>query len=151
MRRDGFTLIELVVVMVVIGILAVTAIPRMMGRNDVAPTAFRDTTLTLLRYAQKSAIAQRRDVCVTFAAASTTLTMASAHGDGSGCTPILRGADGVLPATATAQAGSGTGFPVPPAGFRFRARGDTNLGANLVINITGAPAITVEQTTGYVR
>jgi len=74
-RRDegGFTLIELIMVIVMLGILAVFAAPRMFNSEDFYARGFHDETLALLRYAQKTAIAQRRTVCVDFSASSITL------------------------------------------------------------------------------
>ncbi|CAK6715203.1 18.1 kDa type 4 prepilin, structural subunit of mannose-sens (fragment) [Vibrio harveyi] len=46
MRNKGFTLIEMVVAIVLLGILAVTAAPRFLNLQDDA----RDATLTHLRY-----------------------------------------------------------------------------------------------------
>lgn len=65
-RQRGFTLIELIMVMVMLGVLAVFAAPRIFNSDDFYARGFHDETLALLRYAQKTAIAQRRTVCVTF-------------------------------------------------------------------------------------
>ena len=72
----GFTLIELITVLILVGILAVTALPRMFDRNTFESRGFFDETKSILRYAQKSAIAQRRDVCVTFAGTGAALRIA---------------------------------------------------------------------------
>ena len=64
--QRGFTLIELVMVLVLAGVLAVFAAPRLFSTGDFNARGFQDETLSLLRYAQKAAIAQRRTVCVTF-------------------------------------------------------------------------------------
>ena len=80
-RQRGFTLIELIMVIIMLGVLAVFAAPRMFDSSDFYARGFHDETLALLRYAQKAAIAQRRTVCVTFsttAPASATLSIASA-------------------------------------------------------------------------
>jgi MSHA pilin protein MshC len=142
-------MIELVVVMVIIGVLAAVAAPRLFGGADFNPVGFRDGVAALLRFGQKAAIAQRRNVCVAFAANSVTLTTAATPGNGVACTVPLVGPDGRSPASVTA-AGNVT-FAAVPAGFTFRALGDTSLAALLTITVNGATfPVNVAPTTGYV-
>ena len=77
-RGRGFTLVELIAVMVVVGILAVAALPRFFDRNVFEARGFLDETRALLRYAQKTAVSQRRTVCVAFAAGGEILAHARA-------------------------------------------------------------------------
>src|SRR5450759_4081551 len=76
-HQRGFTLIELIMVMVMLGVLAVFAAPRIFNSGDFYARGFHDETLALLRYAQKSAIAQRRTVCVAFTTTSACLLYTS--------------------------------------------------------------------------
>src|ERR1035437_7525698 len=71
---SGFTMIELVMVMVIIGILAVVAIARM-DTSGYRALEFHDKTVAALRYAQKTATSHRRLVCVAFTASTVTLTI----------------------------------------------------------------------------
>lgn len=53
----GFTLVELVMVIVLLGIISATALPRFFSRNDFDERVFFDDTLNAARYAQKLSIA----------------------------------------------------------------------------------------------
>ncbi len=63
----GFTLVEIITVIVILGILAAVVAPRFFERKVFDSLGFYDQVKSTVRYAQKSAIAQRRFVCVTFA------------------------------------------------------------------------------------
>lgn len=60
----GFTLVELIMVMVLIGIISAVTLPRFFDRRAYDARGFLDQSLSMIRYAQKLAIAQRRDVYV---------------------------------------------------------------------------------------
>lgn len=78
LRQRGFTLIELITIVAILAILAVVALPRLDNTNH-RTREFRDTVVSALRYAQKSAVSHRRQVCVNFTAGSVTLSMATAN------------------------------------------------------------------------
>lgn len=144
-RLAGFTLVELVVTMILLGILAAVAIPRFFDRATYDARAFLDETRAALRYAQKAAIAQRRTVCVDATAASLTLRIRSSEGAGA-CDLDLAGPTGVSPHTVTAPTGSGyASF----ASFSFSAEGRPSAPASFTI--AGFAPILVEAETGYVR
>jgi MSHA pilin protein MshC len=63
-RRRGFTMVELVVVMVLVGILGAVGAARFFDRTGFDADAFTEQTRGMLRYAQKVAIAQNRPVFV---------------------------------------------------------------------------------------
>ncbi|MDY6982271.1 MAG: prepilin-type N-terminal cleavage/methylation domain-containing protein [Pseudomonadota bacterium] len=70
--RRGFTLVELVVVIVVLGVLAVTVISRMLGSDSFDAAAARDQIVSLVRASQQKALG-RRDVSLTLQPAGDAL------------------------------------------------------------------------------
>lgn len=150
-RNRGFTLIELVMVLVVLGVLAIVLVPRL-GSRDFDARGFHDETLAMLRYAQKTAIAQRRTVCVTLGPASVTLTIVGSAG-GTACPGnAMVGPRGETPAQANGR--SGVSYVVQPGDFYFDALGQPSAARSMEVTANGTPmgrTITVEAGTGYVH
>jgi MSHA pilin protein MshC len=73
-QRQGFTLIELVIVLVLIGILSVAVVPRLFDVHIFSSRFFYDDVLTSIRYAQKFAVATGCHVEVNVTATALTLT-----------------------------------------------------------------------------
>ncbi|OGS93489.1 MAG: hypothetical protein A2061_07985 [Gallionellales bacterium GWA2_59_43] len=69
-NQRGFTLIELIMVMVIVGILAVFAAPKFFEANVFQSRGAADQVKAALRYAQKIAIAQRTTVSVVISSAA---------------------------------------------------------------------------------
>src|SRR6185436_6237639 len=149
------------VVISVVGILAAITVPRFVARDGFASRGFFDEATEAVRYAQKIAVAWRRDVyvCVTASPARVRVSLVS---DCS--TPLTHPATGNA---LVAQAPSGIGLPTQT--FRFTAPSGTQAGgqpftftpgpvaaAEITINISGLPGdparrIVVERETGYVH
>jgi MSHA pilin protein MshC len=141
----GFTMVELILVMVIAGILAAVAIPRLVGKNSFDTRGFTDQLASTVRFAQKLAIAQRTPVFVQFTATKATLCYDA------GCASFAPGPGGEKPYTVTAPSGV---VITPPAVLQFDASGGTStLAAQLDIQVNGAGAyhVLVERETGYVH
>ncbi|MBY0241138.1 MAG: prepilin-type N-terminal cleavage/methylation domain-containing protein [Burkholderiaceae bacterium] len=69
----GFTLVELITVMVVVGVLGAVAAPRFFDRKAFDAVAFSNQVASILRYGQKTAIAQNRSVYVRLNGSSVAL------------------------------------------------------------------------------
>jgi len=67
-RSHGFTLVELVIVISLMGILGAIAASRMLTSQGFASRGFFDEAQAVVRYAQKTAIAWRRTIVVCVAA-----------------------------------------------------------------------------------
>ena len=152
----GFTLVELIIVIVLLGVLAVVAAPRIFNSGDFNARGFKDQSLSLLRFAQKVAIAQRRTVCVTFTASTATLQIASAAA-ATICDTPLAGPTGESPARVTAK--SGVAYATLPAALQFDGLGQpyssvpvAALTVATSISVTGmGTPIIIEPYTGYVH
>lgn len=152
-EQFGFTLIELIMVLVLLGILAAYAAPRIFNRSDFDARGMEDMTMSYLRYAQKTAIAQRRTVCLSITGSGISLTLAATAATAS-CATALNGPDGKA-----ALAVSGISYATrPAANFSFdglgqpvNATGTALTSAQTFTVAGGSRTITVEAATGYVH
>jgi MSHA pilin protein MshC len=150
-RHAGFTTVELVVTIVLIGVLAAIALPQLTGTSAYDQLGFTDRTLAILQYAQKSAISRRRQVCVTFTATSATLRFSSAFTPAV-CDTDLTGPGGeLIPGGFTIAASGQVKYAPTPANFTFNPLGQASVGQAITFNGVNVRAITVESDTGYVH
>jgi MSHA pilin protein MshC len=70
--ETGFTMVELIVIMIIVSIMAVTVLPRMSFLGGFDAIGYADQIEAYLRYAQKSALAQRRNVRVVVSSDPST-------------------------------------------------------------------------------
>lgn len=145
-RPWGFSLIELVVVIVIAAILAALAIPRFTD-SETNATWFFEQVKASVRYAQRQAVAQRRCVFVSVSAARVELFYDN-NGNcvisGTALTQLTTGGDYAL----DAPNGVAITPPVPPA-FSFNGLGRPSPSAGVAFTV-GGQTITVEAETGYV-
>ncbi len=131
--------------MVIAGILAAVAVPRLVGHNSFDSRGFADQLAATARFAQKLAIAQRRDVFVQLTSNNAKLCYDAA------CAGLAPGPGGETPYTVTAP--NSVAIASPVAALGFDAGGRPNIAAQLDIQVNGAGAyhVWVEQETGYVH
>ena len=154
----GFTLVELVMVLIILGILAVFVLPRIQLTQGFDQVGFHNAVRATLEYARKSAVAQRRNVRVTLDADGLTLTIDNAGPEAAGAGTFPR-------ALALPVEDSHCAPPIPvnrlcrPAGAGYALGGPATLdfsplgraSAGVVYTVTGQPDITVTAETGHVR
>ena len=162
---SGFTITELVVIIVVIGVIAAVAAPRFIGQGGFDARAFHDQSQAVVRHAQKVAIAQRRDVYVDITANRIGVCYDAACS--SRVPPPLSYLQSTTPggaANPTAVncandanwlcAGAPAGVTLSPAAnFNFNGLGRPSLGGALTVTVSGelVRTFTVEHETGYVH
>lgn len=145
-RQDGFTLVELVTTMIVLGILAVAIVPRMDTLSGWNAIGFRDQVKATLEFARKAAVAQRRSVQVSFTTNSVSIAATNDIPENSPTTYprtlVLPGRD-----TGTIAAPSGVSVSSTVSPLVFDPLGRS---AGATITVGGAGTITVVAETGYV-
>lgn len=158
--QGGYTLAELVIVLVLTGILAAVAVPRMFDMQQFSARGTRDFVGSALRHAQKAAVAMRRNVCVSLAATQLSITYASAAGVDQAC---AAGNTLVSPGNGLPYADASNALPTQapvatPASVIFDAQGrplsapSVPLSSALSISVTGhATPLVIEPGTGLVH
>jgi MSHA pilin protein MshC len=156
----GFTTIELVVVMIVASILAVTALPQFTTAIGMRDQAWHDEAVSALRQARAIAVSHRRVVCLSVSANSVTLSIATSNPAAS-CNASLSGPDGSSTYAASANTSASTTVTQggasysAPLYFQPDGRVSTDLAGSTTgqwsITMTGASTIVVDGVTGYAR
>lgn len=155
MKIRGFSLIELLTVMILLAIMSFVAIPHFNDRKPFDTRGFYDESVAMLQYAQRMALAKRRTVCVALTATTITLTVHSVAGSVAACdnaTP-LTGPLGENPFVRTAPSGVTLATTPATSSFRFDALGRPNFAAQLDVQVVGDTTydIFIEPETGYVH
>jgi len=147
--RRGFTLPELVMTIVLVGILVAVTAPRFVSWKGFASRGSYDEAQAVVRFAQKTAVAWRRPIYVCVSATEISATL------NSDCTtaPVKHPITG-LDLKSTATAGVTLSSSAGPS-FSFDGLGRPNAPVTITLTSTIAddPArqIVVESETGHVH
>jgi len=146
----GFTLLELLVVLLIGGILSFYAMGQIANVGEVNAQGFADQLASELRFAQKAAVAQRRSVYVNVTAASNHLyacldaAVPCLH-------PLAQPAGGVLDVSGPASVVLTSNVTQ----FSFNSFGSPSTNAAIQLVATAGDGhqytITVQPDTGYVQ
>jgi MSHA pilin protein MshC len=149
-RRGGYTIVELVLVIVILAILGVLAGPRFFDNAAIDERAYADELAGSLRYAQKVAVASGCRVRAEIAAGSYALTQQSPQSGH--CNP----ADTSFPLAVRLSTGElmnglapGGVIAAPAITLVYDALGRTNLASNQTIMV-GARSLTIQANSGLV-
>jgi MSHA pilin protein MshC len=161
----GFTLVELVTVLILVGILAVVAIPRMLDRT-FDERGFHDATQAAIQHARRVAVASRHFVCATVTAGTKPAGMVALSMDTTppeavaavNCTVAIALPSPGRGCAATNQVCAPTGVALGGSSLIFDPLGRSVLITKAVrappalnITVSNQPPILIEPETGYVH
>lgn len=144
----GFTVVELILVMVIASIVAAAAAPRLMDREAFQARGAATEVRAALRYAQKLAKAKNREVCVALAATSVTLRLNPSLTAGAACSQVVTRPGQGGPYTVTLPASASV---APTLGFRFDGQGRPSPNVNVNLSVGGTIPVVVAREVGRVQ
>lgn len=144
--RAGYSLVELITVLVLLGVLAAVALPRFVGTDAFSGRAAMDRVVSAIRYAQEQAMSRNRHARIRFSGQSYRVQFRNASGAWETLPVPGTGRDEwTLPgdvrfSSAGAREFDGLGRPEP---------GDC--GPGNTVGLTSGGSIRIECRTGFAR
>lgn len=143
-KQRGFTLVELVTVLVILGVLAVTALPMWFNRTAFEQRGWFDELLQATRYAQKLALTTNCDVRINISGTGFGLEQPTTWCNTANWqTVALPGKPPPYNAPAGVSITAGTGT------ITFYASGRAS--TNHTVTVNGSDNFQIHATTGYVE
>lgn len=163
--QRGFTIVELVVVIVIIGVLAVVTIPLLLDTKVFDERGFHDAVKAAVQHARKTAVASRRYVCAVVTPGTGPAGRVAIWRDDAlpelGTTPVScltlvsLPAPSAVPGCASNEVCAPAGVTLGGAGTIFDPLGrpvdssKTALTSNVTLSVSGQ-TITIQFETGLV-
>jgi MSHA pilin protein MshC len=149
-KLSGFTLIELVMMLVILSVISATAIPSFFDKNVYAERAFFDDTLHAVQYAQKLSVATGCGVRVSISSNRYTLTRRGTSSS-TRCTGATFSLDMPNPGTgASSYSGSEKDITLSSSSTPFYFYSSGSASADVTLTVNGSRTIRVIAETGFV-
>ncbi len=147
---SGFTLTELVTVLVILGVLSAFTAPRFFDQSVFQEFGFYEDLVASLRYGQKIAVGSGCPVQVSINASGYTLAQQTVLGNRCDTSDTSWAVTVLLPDGQAAAGTAPSGVTLSPVvTYQYDGLGTTNLGSDQTINI-GSRNLVVQAQSGYV-
>lgn len=148
----GFTIVELVLAMALLGLVSAIAGPRFFSRNDVDERLFADEVTAVLRHGRRVAVASGCNVETRFSGDVIRLAQQTACAGAVYDVPVTDPGDGAANTQRTAPAGVSLSSDVDPLRFDALGRSLDSSAAVTDVHVTvGTRAFLIVGETGLVR
>lgn len=147
-KKKGFTIVELIMVLVLISITSAQFIPRFFNLTSYQQKVLFDDTLNALRYAQKLAITMRCNVKFSISSNTYTLKQPAVMSNCRSQNSVHFTQAVVHPATGDSFTGNEVGITLSDTTLYFTAEGVVSTDAVIVVG--GTDFIAVVSKTGFV-